>query len=187
MKSKSRQRERLVILSIAVLMFLTGCSEDFMNSNKVLENFIVAVAAGDAEKVEKFYAPDNEEEEAQVQEEIDSKIAYFKAHSVKEVQVRSVGVIENFTEYSYLYVVYDLLSESDKTYPCADTYFMEKEEEKYYIMPAAQVSEAMAAQATEAYKVFRKSEPYKTYEKEYQVFMNQNPDYEQKINEKMNV
>jgi hypothetical protein len=60
-----------------------------------------------------------------------------------------------------------------------------KTDKKYYVVPTAEVTSEMSAQAITDYQEFMDSDAYKEYRRSYDTFIKANPGYEEKIAEKL--
>ena len=80
-------------------------------------------------------------------------------------------------DYTYVYIIYNLVLENDQEYPCVGTYMTEKKDGKYYVMSPSEITDDLRNQAAD--------DSYKTYTKAYNVFIKKNPGYEEKIANKL--
>ena len=63
---------------------------------------------------------------------------------------------------------------------------VEKQGKKYYVMSPSEITDELRNQAATDYAEFMTTDAYKSYTKEYNVFMKKNPGYEEKIANKLN-
>ena len=66
--------------------------------------------------------------------EIDATLKYFAAHNPTKVKVEQCDILSENGDYTYVYIIYNLVLENDQEYPCVGTYMTEKKDGKYYVM-----------------------------------------------------
>ena len=58
----------------------------------------------------------------------------FAAHNPTKVKVEQCDILSENGDYTYVYIIYNLVLENDQEYPCVGTYMTEKKDGKYYVM-----------------------------------------------------
>lgn len=182
-----RKGVRFLIPAIALLLILamSGCGVSHKTPEGVVESLIQGYVKGDEKKVKDCYGQKKDTEES-LQAEIDATMKYFEAHNVSELKLGECNTLSEDKDYSYVYILYNLVLENEQEYPCVGTYMVEKKEKKYYVLPPSKITEKMGKQAASDYAKFMTSDSYKDYTKAYNTFIKKNPGYEDKIASKLN-
>ena len=164
-----KKRTRILILGIAMMfiMAMSGCGVNHKSPEGVVEALI------------KNYVSGSE------QNEIDATLKYFAAHNPTKVKVEQCDILSENGDYTYVYIIYNLVLENDQEYPCVGTYMTEKKDGKYYVMSPSEITDDLRNQAADDYAKFMTADSYKTYTKAYNVFIKKNPGYEEKIANKL--
>lgn len=178
---------KLIIFVVAVLLVVVlvcgikSCGVNHKSPEKVIRELIGAYAKGDRDKVIDCYGVKKSAVEESLQKEIDATMKYFQVHNAEKITVEDCGVLFTDKAYSYVYVVYHMQLGENQIYPGIGTYMTESRDEKYYILPASQVTADMTEKAASKYAEFMNTEPYKNYTRSYDTFVKKNPGYEEKI------
>jgi hypothetical protein len=170
----------VVIVLILILVGVRGCGVSHKTPEGVAEALVKAGVEGKESAMKDCYgAKKNTPEDLQA--EIDATIKYYKAHNVKSLKIENCDVLSEDQNYTYVYVVYNLVLENSQEYPCVTTYMVEKDGKKYYVLPASEITDEMNQQAAVDYAKFMTTDIYKNYTKAYDTFIKKNPGYEDKI------
>lgn len=170
----------VVIVLILILVGVRGCGVSHKTPEGVAEALVKAGVEGKESAMKDCYgAKKNTPEDLQA--EIDATIKYYKAHNVKSLKIENCDVLSEDQNYTYVYVVYNLVLENSQEYPCVTTYMVEKDGKKYYVLPASEITDEMSQQAAVDYAKFMTTDIYKNYTKAYDTFIKKNPGYEDKI------
>lgn len=182
-----KKKTKYIVIAAAVLGTATvsGCGVSHKSPEGVVRSLIEAYAKGKENKAKDCYGA-KKDADADLQAQIDATIQYFQAFEAKEVAIDQCDIISETEEYTYVYITYDMLLENEEEYPCISTYMVGKENDDYYVLPPAQVTEDMSRQAATEYAEFMESDVYKDYVTKYDTFMKKNPGYEEKIAGKLN-
>jgi hypothetical protein len=186
-KRKKQVNFQMILMIIMVLLVLCllvvgikSCGSSHKTPEGVVKTLIEAYGKGKQKKIRDCYgAKKNTSEELQT--EIDATIQYFQVHNPKKVVVEDCGVLSENTNYTYVYVRYNLVLEDEQEYPCISTYMTHKIDGKYYVIPPAEVTTEMSKQAATDYAKFMTENIYKSYTTAYDTFTKRNPGYEDKI------
>lgn len=170
----------VLIVFLALIFGLRSCGVSHKSPEGVARSLIKAYANGNQKKIKDCYGAKKDTEES-LQKEIDATIRYFDAHNLKDVEIKECDVLSENDKYTYVYVTYDMQLENSQSYPCINTYMMDKEDGRYYILPSSKVTDDMRKQAASDYAKFMTTNTYKNYVKEYETFTKKNPGYEDKI------
>ena len=177
-----KKRVRFIILGAAVLLILamSGCGISHKTPEGVVESLIKEYVNGKEKKIKDCYGQKKDTEES-LQTEIEATIKYFKAHNVKKLKINECDSLSENKNYTYVYILYNLVLENEQEYPCISTYMVEKKDKKYYVLPSSGITEEMSKQAAADYAKFMTTDSYKNYTKAYNTFIKKNPGYEEKI------
>lgn len=170
----------VLIVFLALIFGLRSCGVSHKSPEGVARSLIKAYANGNQKKIKDCYGAKKDTEES-LQKEIDATIRYFDAHNLKDVEIKECDVLSENDKYTYVYVTYDMQLENSQSYPCINTYMMDKEDGRYYILSSSKVTDDMRKQAASDYAKFMTTNTYKNYVKEYETFTKKNPGYEDKI------
>ena len=174
----------LLLIIIVIIVGVRSLGSSHKSAANVAKSLIQASVDGNAGKMKDAYGISGDAM-IDMQESLDATIAYYEAHDVKKVNIKSTGTLFEEGDYTYLYVLYNLVLENDQEYPCIGTYIMQNVEGKYYVLPPSKVTEDLSQKATDAYQKFMTTDTYKNYSREYDTFIKKNPGYEEKISEKL--
>lgn len=169
-----------VSVAAVLIMGMTGCGVSHKSPESVTKSLIKAYVDGKEKKVKDCYGQ-KKDTEASLQAEIDATIAYFKAHNVKELEIKECDTLSENKDYTYVYITYDLELENKQMYPCVGTYMVGKKEKDYNILSPSEITDEMRTQAASDYVKFMTTDTYKQYNKDYDTFIKKNPGYEEKI------
>ena len=150
----------------------------------VVEALIKNYVSGSEKQVKQCYSQEKDTNEL-LQNEIDATLKYIAAHNPTKVKVEQCDILSENGDYTYVYIIYNLVLENDQEYPCVGTYMTEKKDGKYYVMSPSEITDDLRNQAADDYAKFMTADSYKTYTKAYNVFIKKNPGYEEKIANKL--
>lgn len=170
----------VILVLILIIFGVKGCGVNHKTPEGVVKDLVKAGVAGKEREMKDCYGAKKDTPD-DLQKEIDATIKYYKAHNVNELQINDCEVLSENKNYSYVYIVYDLVLENKQAYPCVSTYMVTKEEKKYNVLPASGITEEMSQQAAKDYAKFMTTDIYKNYTKAYDTFIKKNPGYEDKI------
>ena len=181
-----KKKIRLIALGIAALLIFTmsGCGVSHNTPEGVVESLIEEYVKGKENNIKDCYGQKKDTEES-LQTEIDATIKYFKAHNVKKLKINECDSLSESKDYTYVYILYNLVLEDEQEYPCVGTYMVEKKDKKYYVLPSSKITEDMSKQAATDYAKFMTTDSYKNYTKAYNTFIKKNLGYEDKIANKL--
>ena len=181
-----KKRTRILILGVAMMliMAMSGCGVNHKSPEGVVEALIKNYVSGSEKKVKQCYSQEKDTNEL-LQNEIDATLKYFAAHNPTKVKVEQCDILSENGDYTYVYIIYNLVLENDQEYPCVGPYMTEKKDGKYYVMSPSEITDDLRNQAADDYAKFMTADSYKTYTKAYNVFIKKNPGYEEKIANKL--
>lgn len=174
----------LLLIIIVIIVGVRSLGSSHKSAANVAKALIQASVDGNISKMKDAYGISGDAM-IDMQESLDATIAYYEAHDTKKVNIKSTGTLFEEGDYTYLYVLYNLVLENDQEYPCIGTYIMQNVEGKYYVLPPSKVTEELSQKATDAYQKFMTTDTYKNYNREYDTFIKKNPGYEEKISAKL--
>ena len=174
----------LLLIIIVIIVGVRSLGSSHKSAANVAKALIQASIDGNISKMKDAYGISGDAM-IDMQESLDAAIAYYEAHDVKKVNIKSTGTLFEEGDFTYLYVLYNLVLENDQEYPCIGTYIMQNVEGKYYVLPPSKVTEELSQKATDAYQKFMTTDTYKNYNREYDTFIKKNPGYEEKIAAKL--
>nr|WP_294667899.1 hypothetical protein [uncultured Blautia sp.] len=182
-----KKKTRILILGIAMIfvMAMSGCGVNHKSPEGVVEALIKNYVNGSEKKVKKCYYQDNKDTNELLQSEIDATLKYFAAHKPDKVKIEQCDKLSENDDYTYVYIIYNLVLENEQEYPCVGTYMVEKKDGKYYVMSPSEITDELRTQAATDYAKFMTTDSYKSYTKAYNVFIKKNPGYEEKIANKL--
>ena len=183
MKKKTRIMFLGIVLLFAVAM--SGCGVSQKTPESVVESLVKSYVGGSEKKVKKCYTQETDTNEL-LQKEIDATMKYFAAHEPSKVKVDKCDTLSENEDYTYVYILYNLVLSNDQEYPCIGTYMVKKDGSKYYVMAPSEITNDLRKQAAADYAKFMTTDSYKSYTKAYNVFVKKNPGYEEKIADKLN-
>lgn len=171
----------LMSLMVVLLVFgMTGCGVSHGNAKGVVKSLIESYFKGDQKAIKDCYGKKEGADEI-LQKEIDATIRYMQAHAAKKMEIVKCGVLSSTENTSFVYITYNLTLDDESIYPCIGTYMVNKVDRKYYVVPTAEVTEEMSAQAILDYQEFMTADEYKEYRRTYDNFIKINPGYEEKL------
>jgi hypothetical protein len=179
------QKHLLSLLVVLLVFGMTGCGVSHGSPEGVVKSLIKSYAKGKEKKVKDCYGAKSDTSE-ELQAEIDATIQYMDVHDMEKVKIVDCDILSENDSYAYVYITYNFVLEDEQEYPCISTYMVTKTDRKYYVVPPAEVTEEMSAQAVLDYQEFMNSDAYKEYRRSYDTFIKKNPGYEEKIAEKLN-
>ena len=182
-----KKKTKLILLGIVMVfaMALSGCGVNQKTPEKVVESLIKEYVNGNEKKVKKCYTQDKDANEL-LQSEIDATIKYFAAHNPTKLKVEKCDTLSENENYTYVYILYNLVLENEQEYPCVGTYMVKKDGKKYYVMSPPEITDDLRDQAATDYAKFMTTDTYKSYTKAYNIFIKKNPGYEEKIANNLN-
>ena len=192
----------VILLAAAVL--LSGCGVKVSNNSpeSVVKSLVNAYQFEDEDAVKKCFGIGKKDKvDADVKKEIDYNLKYFKAHGAKDINFEKCESLGTFNGYDFVYVIYDYEMKKTTTTknkkgknekktvklqaPAISTYFVKKKDKEYYVVPGKDITTEMSDISKEQYAKFVKTEDYEGYEKRYNKFRKDNPDYENDISEEL--
>lgn len=199
----------VTIFTLSLSLLLTGCGvkTNHESPEAVSKSLVNAYQHEDEDAVKKCYGFEKKDNLDEItQKEVDYQLKFFKAHKAKDVIFRECKSLGSFEGFELVYVIYDfeIKSESleeteekgkketkeDKEKkkgtlhaPAINLYFVKKEDKKYYVVPTKDITSEMSNVSKEEYAKFVKKESYLEYQKNYETFIKENPEYETKISE----
>ena len=117
-----KKRTRILILGIAMMfiMAMSGCGVNHKSPEGVVEALIKNYVSGSEKKVKQCYSQEKDTNEL-LQNEIDATLKYFAAHNPTKVKVEQCDILSENGDYTYVYIIYNLVLENDQEYPCVGT------------------------------------------------------------------
>ncbi len=174
----------VLLIVIGVIVGVRSFGASHRTAENVVKELVKASVDGNAGGMKDAYGI-NGEVMVDMQEAFDATAAYYKAHNVKKTEIKTSGTLFEDGNYSYVYILYNLLLDNDQEYPCIATYITQNMDGKYYVLTPANVTEDLSAKATASYQKFMTTDTYKNYSREYDTFIKKNPGYEEKIAAKL--
>ena len=174
----------VLLIVIGVIVGVRSFGASHRTAENVVKELVKASVDGNSGSMKDAYGI-NGEVMVDMQEAFDATAAYYKAHNVKKTEIKTSGTLFEDGDYTYVYVLYNLLLDNDQEYPCIATYITQNVDGKYYVLTPAKVTEDLSAKATQSYQKFMTTDTYKNYTREYDTFIKKNPGYEEKIAAKL--
>ena len=114
-----KKRTRILILGVAMMliMAMSGCGVNHKSPEGVVEALIKNYVSGSEKKVKQCYSQEKDTNEL-LQNEIDATLKYFAAHNPTKVKVEQCDILSENGDYTYVYIIYNLVLENDQEYPC---------------------------------------------------------------------
>ena len=81
--------------------------------DELIKNYV----SGSEKKVKQCYSQEKDTNEL-LQNEIDATLKYFAAHNPTKVKVEQCDILSENGDYTYVYIIYNLVLENDQEYPC---------------------------------------------------------------------
>lgn len=179
----------VLLLGVFLLLILPGCGVKVSNKSPeaVVKSLANAYQAEEEEAILKCMGIESAKNlDDTIKQEINYNSKLFQAHGAKEIQIRQAEVIGEFEKKDLVYIWFTYEIEEKKETlqaPSLAFYFVNKKDEKYYVVPAKDVTDEMSEYSRKKYAQFTKTEEYKQYQKEYKEFIRKNPKYETKLEE----
>lgn len=174
----------IIVLLLVIVFAVRGCGVNHKTPDGVVKALIEAYDKGKESRIRNCYGVKTADEN--LQQEIDATVKYFKAHNPSSIEISQCDSIYKDGKNTYMYITYNLVLENGQSYPCISTYMVQqKDDNKYYILSPADITDDMSKQAAAKYALFMKTDAYKTYATEYDKFIKKNPGYEEKIASKL--
>lgn len=177
---KKVQKYLMPLMVVFLVFGMTGCGTSHGSAKGVVKALIQAYYEGKQKDIKDCYGKKDGADDV-LQKEIDATIRYMQAHEAKKLKIVDCGTLSSDDSHAFVYITYNMVLEDETEYPCVSTYMVSKVDRKYYIVPTAEVTEEMSAQAITDYQEFMNSDQYKEYRRNYDNFMKQNPGYEEKV------
>ena len=174
----------VLFIVIGVIVGVRSFGASHRTAENVVKELVKASVDGNSGSMKDAYGI-NGEVMVDMQEAFDATAAYYKAHNVKKTEIKTSGTLFEDGDYTYVYVLYNLLLDNEQEYPCIATYITQNVDGKYYVLTPAKVTEDLSAKATQSYQKFMTTDTYKNYTREYDTFIKKNPGYEEKIAAKL--
>ena len=168
-----------LLLLILIIVGAKSCGVKHNTPEGVVKSLIEAYFDGKQGSIRDCYGVKQADDN--LQKEIDATIKYFDVHNAKELIVDACDVIYKDSKNAYVYIVYSMELENGQLYPSISTYMTELQDDKYYVLPTANVTSEMSELAADAYAEFMQTDPYKDYVTAYDTFIKKNPGYEDRI------
>lgn len=175
----------LLFMCLAAAMLLSGCGVSHKSPEGVVKSLVKYAEKGNTGKVEECYGVEGKADK-ETSDQVETMIKYFGAMKSKGIKLVECDVIQDYTNYAYVYISYEVELGKDKAYPKLDTYLVNKKDNKYYVIPARDITTDMSKAAGTAYTTFMTKDPYKDYKKSYDAFILKSPNFEEELSQKLN-
>ena len=174
----------LIVLLLVIIFAVKGCSVNHKTPDGVVRALIESYDKGKESRIRNCYGVKKADDN--LQQEIDATIKYFQAHNPQKIEISQCDSIYKDGNYTYMYIIYNLVLENQQSYPCISTYMVQKKDDnKYYVLSPSEITDDMSKQAATKYALFMKTDAYKQYTTDYDKFIKKNPGYEEKIASKL--
>ncbi len=170
----------LLSICLAAMYLFTGCGVSHSSPEGVVRSLVKYYEKGSEKKVKDCYGIDGDADAA-TKAEIESTIQYFKTMKSKGITLTKCDIIQEYENYTYIYISYKVDLGNKKEYPKIETYFVAKKDKKYYVVPTTNITAEMSQAAGTAYASFMTTDPYKEYQKDYDAFVLKNPSFEEEL------
>ena len=182
----------IFILTVSVCMFiLTGCGGKKVNTKSpeaVVRSLIRSYQEQNIQDVKTCYGlSENEEVQEELQKEIDYNLRLFKAYKAKSIDFKKSDSLGKSGDSQLVYVWFDYKPEDgEKNLKCPrlSFYFVKKDGQRYFVVPAKDVTGEMSQYSRAAYKKFMGTGTYKKYQKDFENFQKENPSYEEELDKR---
>ncbi len=182
----------IFILTVSVCMFiLTGCGGKKVNTKSpeaVVRSLIRSYQEQNIQDVKTCYGlSENEEVQEELQKEIDYNLRLFKAYKAKSIDFKKSDSLGKSGDSQLVYVWFDYKpedGEKDQECPVLSFYFVNKDEKRYSVVPAKDVTGEMSEYSRAAYKKFTGTDTYKKYKKDFEKFQKANPSYKEELDKR---
>ena len=181
-RMKAMRKVTLLLLCLLMTGALTACGGGHGSPKGIVKSLVKYSVAGKESKIEDCYSQVDD----LTKQEIASTTQYYEAMKADGMEVTSCDIIQDYGDYSYVYITFGVKLSKDKSYPRVETYFVKKDNKKYYILPSSQITTQMNQQAISAYEEFQNSDAYKQYQKDYETFLLKSPNFESELALKLN-
>lgn len=179
----------LSMTAVVMLLSLSGCGTkvNTKSPEKITKSLIEAYTKTDEDAVKKCFGLKNKDKvSSELKAEIKHYMTLFEAYDAKSVKFTKCESLGSYNGYELVYVIYTLEkkdSESKATLeiPGLSVYYVQKNNNKYSIVQAKDITDEMSENSRKAFQKFMKTDEYKTYEKDYKQFTRKNPSYEEEL------
>ena len=179
----------LSMTAVIVLLSLGGCGTkvNTKSPEKITKSLIEAYTKTDEDAVKKCFGMDKKDKvSSELKTEIKHYMTLFEAYDAKSVKFTKCESLGSFNGYELMYAIYTLKKEDSESkttleIPCLSVYYVQKNNKKYSIVQAKDVTEEMSENSKKEFQKFMKTDEYKTYEKDYKQFTRKNPSYEEEL------
>ena len=184
----------IFILTVSVCMFiLTGCGGKKVNTKSpeaVVRSLIRSYQEQNIQDVKTCYGlSENEEVQEELQKEIDYNLRLFKAYKAESIDFKKSDSLGKSVDSQLVYVWFDYKPEDgEKNLKCPrlSFYFVKKDGQGYFVVPARDVTGEMSQYSRAAYKKFMGTGTYRKYQKDFENFQKENPSYEEELDKRFN-
>lgn len=174
----------LFFMCLMAALILSGCGVSHKSPEGVVKSLVKYIEKGNTGKAEECYGQ-SKKTDKETTAQIEAMIKYFDAMKSKGIKLVECDVIQDYTNYAYVYISYEVDLGKDKAYPKLDTYLVNKKDNKYYVIPAKDITSDMSKAAETAYTTFMTKDPYKNYKKSYDAFILKSPNFEEELSQKL--
>ena len=192
----------VLVLVIIIVIAASGVRVSNKSPEGVVKSLITAYQENSEKAIRKCYGFGKKETlDPAVESEMKSTLEFFEAHKAKEVSFKECKSLGTFNGYDLVYVIYEYQislsdlkekakdSAKDETKeekeknklkaPAISFYFTKNVDEKYYVVPAKDVTTEMSDISKDEYSRFIKTDVYKEYQESYNTFIKEHPTYEE--------
>lgn len=170
---------------LAVSCLLTGCGVSHGSPEGVVKSLVKYSEKGKEKQVADCYGLKIDEADDETKAEIEAAVKFYETMKSEGVTLVKCDAIEEYKDYTYMYIYYDVNLAKKKAYPRLETYFVKKKDKDYVVVPAKEITSEMSKEAETAYAVFMTEDIYKDYQKEYDTFVLKNPRFEEELSLKL--
>lgn len=181
-----RKKTGVLLLGITVIFLMAaGCGNKVSNKSpeSVVKSLIQSYHNQDQKAVKKcFGIAEDKDCGEEIQKEIDYHMNCFKARNAKKVSFEKAKSICEAEGYKLVYAWYNYeVKDSKLKVPSISFYYVKEKDEKYYVVPAKDVTQKMSEASRKEYNEFVQTDEYKKYEDAYKEFIEENPKYEENL------
>ena len=184
----------IFILAVsACILILAGCgekSEDTNSPEAVVRFLIRSYQKQNIQAVKECYdLSEDEEIQEDLQKEIDYNLRLFKAYKAESIDFKKSDSLGKSGDSQLVYVWFDYKPEDgEKNLKCPrlSFYFVKKDGQRYFVVPAKDVTGEMSQYSRAAYKKFMGTGTYKKYQQDFENFQKENPSYEEELDKRFN-
>ena len=169
-----------VFFAVVLFFLISGCGVNHSSPEGVVRSWVHAIDRENIKDALHCYGKENESLES-LQAEIEAEMAYYRAHGAKKIQIKRCDTLYQEGDLSYVYILYGYVLDNDQEYPCMNTFMVNRNRRRYYIMPSEKITDEISALASAAFRKFMSTDIYKDYSVEYNTFIKKNPGYEERI------